>query len=135
MPLGEGISLPYFCWGKGVRKGSNREPKILHVSRHTVDPRQVQLDLNSVAVATKKLNNVELLDFEEFVIPDFLPSSGNSDLPLGWTVWAQYILTALLGFLFVGLAAMMFRGWAWLSRLQKEQAVLRLALGLEKLAS
>jgi hypothetical protein len=93
------------------------------------------LDLNSVAVATKKLNNVELLDFEEFVIPDLLPSPGTYDRPLGWRVWVQYILTALLGFLSVGLAAMMYRGWAWLSRLQKEQADLRLALGLEKLAN
>ena len=92
IPVGQRIHWEYFCWDAQGRKGFQSTPRIIPVSKHSVNPMQVELDVEDLRVPTvdSEADDGKFLDFGESLISELAdyPSFAGETVP----VWIKVLL-------------------------------------------
>jgi hypothetical protein len=129
--LEKSIKITHFCWDSEGHRGTREPPKLIEVSRHTLDIKKFELEMNSIRVPTRHRDEEDVLDFEDADFQLFMGSSTASTVFPAWLSWCMLVIILFMNVLIAGLILVIFKGWTQINTLKEQVATHRTAIGLE----
>jgi hypothetical protein len=129
--LEKNVKITHFCWDSEGHRGTREPPKLIEVSRHTLDIKKFELEMNSIRVPTRHRDEEDVLDFEDADFQLFMGSSTAATVFPAWLSWCMLVIILFMNVLIAGLILVIFKGWTQINTLKEHVATHRTAIGLE----